>query len=216
MRGCYALRVTPAFSASFLILLKARVAPARPIVGWISPEVTHMRGRWLGTISMISAILLGLAPAVAQHEHGHEQGQRGGGHAAPQSGARGHAEHRGPVAGSRPGGRQFEPPRGGVDRGGHYAGSHGEWRTQPAWRGSGAFERWHAGHWWHGRYEGRLGWWWVVGPDWYWYPTQIAPVPDPYTPPGMAPGYWYWCDPYQQYYPYVGACPVPWRPVTPR
>ena len=34
--------------------------------------------------------------------------------------------------------------------------------------------------------------------------------------PGMAAGYWYWCDAYQQYYPYVGACPSGWRAVLPR
>jgi hypothetical protein len=30
-----------------------------------------------------------------------------------------------------------------------------------------------------------------------------------------AEGYWYWCDAYQQYYPYVTDCPSGWRPVMP-
>jgi len=36
---------------------------------------------------------------------------------------------------------------------------------------------------------------------------------DPYTPPGAVPGFWYWCDYYRQYYPYVGVCPSGWRAV---
>jgi hypothetical protein len=66
-------------------------------------------------------------------------------------------------------------------------------------------------HWWHGTYSGRPGWWWIVGPDWYWFPTAIYLYPDPYTLPGMGPGYWYWCDDHQQYYPYVEAFPSGWR-----
>jgi hypothetical protein len=58
---------------------------------------------------------------------------------------------------------------------------------------------------------GRVGWWWIVGPDWDWYPAAVYPYPDPYTPSDMASGYWYWCDAYQQYYPYVGACPSGWH-----
>jgi hypothetical protein len=105
----------------------------------------------------------------------------------------------------------------GEDRG-HWGGGEG-WRGHSGWHGDiRHFDngRWRGGHWWHGNYSGRLGWWWIVGPDWYWYPTQTGPYPDPYTPAGAAPGYWYWCDAYRQYYPYVGACPAPWRAVVPR
>jgi hypothetical protein len=42
------------------------------------------------------------------------------------------------------------------------------------------------------------------------------PYPDPFTPPEMASSFWYWCDAYQQYYPYVGACPSGWRAVPPQ
>ena len=76
--------------------------------------------------------------------------------------------------------------------------------------------RWEGGHWWHGTYGARLGWWWIVGPDWYWYPAAVYPYPDPYTPPSAAPGFWYWCEAYHQYYPYVGACPTGWRAVVPQ
>jgi hypothetical protein len=100
--------------------------------------------------------------------------------------------------------------------GGHFADTHGAWAPHPIGYGAGrGFDHsyWQGGHWWHGTYGGRLGWWWIVGPDWYWYPAEVEPYPDPYTPPDLATGYWYWCDTYQQYYPYVGACPSGWRAV---
>lgn len=112
-----------------------------------------------------------------------------------------------------------DPPRGGpvggILRGGHFTSPSGTWSVHPAWTGSGQFTQWRGGHWWRGTYGGRYGAWWIVGPDWYWYPEEVAPIPDPYTPPGMAAGYWYWCPDYQQYYPYVGACPSGWRAVQP-
>jgi hypothetical protein len=115
-----------------------------------------------------------------------------------------------------PGGLGTVPPPGGVPRPGHFTSPGGSWESHPNWRGAGEFNHWRTGHWWRGTYGGRYGAWWVVGPDWYWYQTEVAPVPDPYTPPGLAPGYWYWCDAYQQYYPYVGSCPTPWRAISPR
>jgi hypothetical protein len=101
---------------------------------------------------------------------------------------------------------------------GHWGGDGG-WRGHPDWHGDIRHfdnDRWRGGHWWNGNYGGRVGSWWIVGPNWYWYPTQTGPIPDPYTPAGAAPGYWYWCGAYRQYYPYVGACPSPWRAVPPR
>jgi len=45
-------------------------------------------------------------------------------------------------------------------------------------------EIWRGGHWSHRRHDGRLGWWWVVGGLWYFYPERVVgPYPDPYTPP---------------------------------
>ena len=75
---------------------------------------------------------------------------------------------------------------------------------------------WNGGQWRHLSHNGRLGWWWVVGPDWYYYNTPIYPYPDLYTPPGLPFGWWYWCDTYQDYYPYVTTCPVPWESVMAR
>ncbi|HQU15912.1 MAG: hypothetical protein ACYC18_05655 [Gammaproteobacteria bacterium] len=88
---------------------------------------------------------------------------------------------------------------------------------------------WRGGHWYHGPYEGRFGWWWVVGSFWYFYPQPVYPYPNPYVPPVVAvpPAaatssappveYWYYCGPRRAYYPYVRNCPEPWRlvPATP-
>lgn len=103
--------------------------------------------------------------------------------------------------------------------GGHFADGHGGWAMHPGWQGNIQHfnsSYWHGGHWWHGAYENRLGWWWIVGPDWYWYPSAVYPYPNPFTPSEMPEGYWYWCDAYQQFYPYVGACPSGWRAVQPQ
>jgi hypothetical protein len=114
-----------------------------------------------------------------------------------------------------------DPPHGGVGGapmvgGGHFQGAGGTWVAHPGWQGSTQhIEQWRGGHWWRGTYGGRFGSWWIVGPDWYRYPVETAPIPDYYTPPDMAPGYWYWCDTYQQYYPFVGACPSGWRAAQP-
>ncbi len=94
------------------------------------------------------------------------------------------------------------------------------------------FPRWRAGNWRHGAHEGRLGWWWVVGGLWYFYPQPVYPYPDAYTPPvvvipqapSAVPGApapqaqnWYYCTSAQSYYPYVSSCPEGWKmvPATP-
>ncbi len=81
------------------------------------------------------------------------------------------------------------------------------------------FERWRGGGWFHGLHEGRDGWWWVVGPDFYFYPAPVYPYPDPYVPPVVtavpapASPTWYYCANPQGYYPYVPQCTVPWQQV---
>lgn len=90
-------------------------------------------------------------------------------------------------------------------------------------------EHWRGGEWRHEWYHGRYGWWWHVGDVWYFYDQPVYPFP--YTvspiiiedrppvvyspPPAMAPQYWYYCDNPPGYYPYVGTCSVPFRPVVP-
>ncbi|MBV9862566.1 MAG: hypothetical protein JO267_10510 [Alphaproteobacteria bacterium] len=143
---------------------------------------------WIFGLALAAALL---APAAGESQiHG------GGGHGGHGGVARGGA----PAVG-----------------GGHFADARGAWIAHPGFRGGAEhLQQWGGGHWWRGNYGGHFGSWWIVGPDWYWYPTEVAAVPDPYTPPYQTPGYWYWCDTYQQYYPYVGACPSGWRAVTPQ
>jgi hypothetical protein len=108
-------------------------------------------------------------------------------------------------------------------------------RGHEVWRGDIArfHERdwgvWRGGHWYHGNHGGRLGWWWIAGGIWYFYPAPIYPYPNPYepppavlvTPPADPPPpptqYWYYCDASRGYYPYVPTCPGGWRqvPATP-
>ena len=91
--------------------------------------------------------------------------------------------------------------------------------TPNRWHGNvGTFDRsrWSNGHWRHERHGGRFGWWWTVGPDWYFFDSPIYPYPDSYFPPGENMGWWYWCEAYQEYYPYVTDCPSGWEPVLPR
>lgn len=109
-----------------------------------------------------------------------------------------------------------------------------------AWRGHGysarhEFGAWRSGHWRHSWHDGRLGWWWVVGPSWYFYSRPVYPYPryagpayPPYAgriiverpamPLGAPPAQsWYYCDDPKGYYPYIRSCRGDWRavPVTP-
>lgn len=107
----------------------------------------------------------------------------------------------------------------------------------PQWRGEISrfhehdWSIWRGGHWSHGRHDGRLGWWWVVGASWYFYPAPVYPYPNPwepppvsvvsppvgYAPPAPATQYWYYCEASKGYYPYVPTCPAGWMqvPATP-
>jgi hypothetical protein len=91
----------------------------------------------------------------------------------------------------------------------------------------GDLDRWRGGHWFHGEHLGRLGWWWVVGGAWYFYPAPVYPSPDPYVPPAVVtqvppspptpspPPYWYFCPSVKGYYPSVAECPEGWSRVVP-
>ncbi|MES1981703.1 MAG: hypothetical protein V4443_04415 [Pseudomonadota bacterium] len=87
---------------------------------------------------------------------------------------------------------------------------------------------WRRGLWRHEWHGGRLGWWWVAGGDWFFYPQPIYPYPDPYAyiepapvvvqpaPPQIsAPPQqlWYFCAAANAYYPYVSSCPGGWQTV---
>jgi hypothetical protein len=84
---------------------------------------------------------------------------------------------------------------------------------------------WRGGHWTHAHHDGRVGWWWVVGPSWYFYMAPVYPYPSPWAPaevnlmpmpiePPMPPAqFWYYCEAARNYYPYVSRCPGDWTPV---
>jgi hypothetical protein len=113
--------------------------------------------------------------------------------------------------GEVPGNRSVTPPRG--FKGGRM--------TIPEPNNDGFHARptersWRKGHWYHGSHRGRFGWWWITGPQWFFYDNPVYPFPDIYGPAGAELGWWYWCDSYQDYYPYVTRCPSGWRTVPPR
>lgn len=78
---------------------------------------------------------------------------------------------------------------------------------------------WRGGRWHHSHHDGRVGWWWVVGGLWYFYPEPVYPYPDPFVPGDYGPDasgqYWYYCESAGQYYPYVTYCPEGWQAVVP-
>jgi hypothetical protein len=67
--------------------------------------------------------------------------------------------------------------------GGWHGDSHGGWRL-PRFGERRSFDDhdwtlWRGGHWAHERHDGRFGWWWVAGDDWFFYPDPVYPYPDP-------------------------------------
>jgi hypothetical protein len=101
----------------------------------------------------------------------------------------------------------------------------------PQWHGNIArfhehdWPLWRGGHRAHARHTGRLGWWWGVGPTWYYYPAPVYPYPSPWVPADMiitGPGgaapmppaqFWYYCESSRTYYPYASFCPDGWKQV---
>ncbi len=92
-------------------------------------------------------------------------------------------------------------------------------------RQGGDLDAWRGGRWMHGRHAGQDGWWWVVGNDWYLYPTPVYPYPSPYVPPSVtlqgpvaaqAPTSLYYCPSVGGYYPYVASCPSGWIETAPQ
>ncbi|HKO88495.1 MAG TPA: hypothetical protein VJU83_08255 [Burkholderiales bacterium] len=88
------------------------------------------------------------------------------------------------------------------------------------------FDGWRRGYWHHGHHGSRFGWWWVVGPAFYFYSGPVYPYPDPYIPPAVVvesvpimqsedtdPAYYYFCENPEGYYPYVQECATEWIPV---
>lgn len=158
-------------------------------------------GRFFGRFAVARASALVLLIAAGGTAPALAQHERAHG----AHGAHGHG-HGGPGPGhARTPGRQWH---------GNIARFHEhDW---PVWRG---------GHWSHARHGGRIGWWWVVGPTWYFYPQPVYPYPSPWVPADiisvapteaapMPPAqYWYYCEASRSYYPYVSYCPGGWKQV---
>lgn len=95
--------------------------------------------------------------------------------------------------------------------------TNGPRMSGPAFRGD--RDSWRGGNWRHERHNGRLGWWWVVGDFWSFYPEPIYPYPayydddDDYASPAVVGGTWYYCAHPQGYYPYVRRCDTRWEAV---
>ncbi len=108
----------------------------------------------------------------------------------------------------------------------HPHGGTGQWHGDMGRFHEHDWQVWHGGHWTRGNHDGRLGWWWVVGPSWYFYTAPVYPYPSPWEPaeiigtpmtvtPPMPPAqFWYYCDASKNYYPYVSQCPGGWKPMT--
>lgn len=91
--------------------------------------------------------------------------------------------------------------------------------------GSADRDAWRGGAWRHESHNGHLGWWWVTGGLWFFYPAPIYPYPDYVGPDyyydyyGSYPTpsyYWYYCEDPPGYYPDVQQCNVEWEPAPPQ
>jgi len=89
---------------------------------------------------------------------------------------------------------------------------------------------WTRGHWDHGTHDGRFGWWWGVGPSWFYYaqpaypypayPYDPEPTPQDYPQQAQVPQdeeFWYYCSDPKGFYPYLDECRHDWSkmPITP-
>ena len=92
--------------------------------------------------------------------------------------------------------------------------------AQYRYRGGYGYGGWHGG-WWNGGNGAALGLGLGLGflggalatAPYYAAPNYAAPGYG-YAPAPAVPTAWYWCDPLQQYCPYVPNCPTAWRQVV--
>jgi hypothetical protein len=66
---------------------------------------------------------------------------------------------------------------------------------------------WHQGRWVHDRHEGRLGWWWVVGPNWAYYQRPYFQQPQTVIVQSAPPPQVIMVQPQQQQAPVMMAPP---------
>jgi hypothetical protein len=51
--------------------------------------------------------------------------------------------------------------------------------------------------------------------DPYFYDPYVGAYPSSIPDAAPPPAVWYYCPPFNAYYPTVPSCPVPWQPVSP-
>jgi len=161
--------------------------------------------------SALLLIAIGLPPSVLAQERGREDEREDHEHMQRDEGR---------PEGNRPEfGREEDMRR--EEHGGHW------WRQGDIrrFKEGGDLDAWRGGRWTHERHNGRDGWWWVVGNDWYFYPAPVYPYPNPYVPPTAAvppsamqaaPSSLYYCRSAGSYYPYIPSCPEGWVQMAPQ
>lgn len=177
-------------------------------------------------MSKLSLLVAGAAvvlnATLAFQASADDQGGRGGG---SRGGMPPHGFHGAPPSfgGALPrGGATPAPGRFSVGRPGHDLGvfngrdfAHFSPQDRSLWQG---------GAWRHVMHNGYLGWWWVIGDSWFYYPAPIYPYPlyvgpeyyyDYYSYYPAPSYYWYHCEDPLGYYPNVQMCNVPWEAVPP-
>jgi hypothetical protein len=78
------------------------------------------------------------------------------------------------------------------------------------WYGGYSRGYWPQGDWFHGAYSGRAGWWWIVGPSWYYYPAPVYPYPPETKSLSKSQAFSYYCKKSKSYYPVVNTCAEGW------
>ena len=113
------------------------------------------------------------------------------------------------------GGMRIERHEGGM-RGGEWHGPRGPWHADFRHFDRHDYRLWRRGGWRQSWHDGRFGWWWIAGGEWFFYPQPVYPYPDPYAyaptqtivvqlpPQPLAPQpvqqLWYFCDAANGYY----------------
>jgi hypothetical protein len=152
--------------------------------------------------------------------------------AAPAMHAAGPVAHPGLAAGGpHPGPEGFHGGPGGPHPGGPHFAFHGR---DVHHFGHEDLVRWRGGRWNRTCFDGRCGWWWFAGGQWYFYDTPVYPYPvvvsevayvEPGAPVVVAPvaaplnvapppRIYYYCDNPPGYYPAVSNCNTQFRQVA--
>lgn len=177
--------------------------------------------RIVASAALVGGLALAASALAADPPQGHAGSPRGtvgggmpprGFHGAP-SGYHGAL----PRGGPGPGASRYQLGRPGHDLGAFNGRGFSRFTGQDR-------EQWRGGGWRHEYHNGHLGWWWVVGGLWYFYPEPIFPYPtyvgpdyyyDYYNYYSQPSYYWYYCEDPPGYYPDVQQCNGEWEPVPP-